>query len=65
MIRYACYLVSRIDANDKTLIATVNNLANALQAFEDYNSDHINKKYGKTIERQRCEWITEDRITYL
>ncbi|QCW18490.1 hypothetical protein bas09_0056 [Changchunvirus paulsarasin] len=65
MIRYAAYLVSRIDRNDKTLIATANNLVNAIQAFEDYNTHHINRNYKKVVERQRCEWVTEDKITYL
>ena len=63
MIRYASYLVSKHDRNDKTLIATANSAHNAIQAFEDYNSDHINKNYRKVIERQRCEWVTEDRIS--
>lgn len=53
MIRFASYLVSKHDRNDKTLIATANSAYNAIQSFEDYNSDHINKNYKKTIERQR------------
>lgn len=65
MIRYAAYLVSRFDKNDKTLIATANNLVNAIQAFDDYNTDQINSKHVKVVERQRCEWVAEDRITYL
>lgn len=65
MIRYAAYLVRRIDRNDKTLIATANNLVNAIQAFEDYNTPHINRNYKKVVERQRCEWVTEDKITYI
>ncbi|MGS9609569.1 hypothetical protein ACQWKN_22240 [Salmonella enterica subsp. enterica serovar Infantis] len=63
MIRFASYLVSKHDRNDKTLIATANSAYNAIQAFEDYNSEHINKDYKKVIERQRCEWVTEDMIS--
>lgn len=63
MIRYACYLVSRIDANDKTLIATSGDLFDALKAFDDYKSDYVDQKHKKIIERQRCQWVSDDKIT--